>query len=132
MVLLVTNLLPASDGWAAEAKTIARESKGQGAAGATPAACLRVEIDPSSVDDVRTLGGRLAKSLAKRVLPAGHTLVLLTEGNSGKALGNYITSWGALDSDVIVLDEVPPRDAQFVRIGRLREGLVPLWLYAVQ
>src|SRR4029079_18747013 len=33
------------------------------AAGATPAACLRVEIDPSSVDDVRTLGGRLAKSL---------------------------------------------------------------------
>jgi ethanolamine utilization protein EutA len=102
------------------------------AAGATPAACLRVEIDPSSVDDVRTLGGRLAKSLAKRVLPAGHTLVLLTEGNSGKALGNYITSWGALDSDVIVLDEVPPRDAQFVRIGRLREGLVPLWLYAVQ
>lgn len=102
------------------------------AARATPAACLRVEVDPSSLDDVRALGSRLAKLLAAGALPGGQTLVLLTGGNSGKALGNYITGWGALESDVIVIDEVPPRDAQYVRIGRLREGLVPLWLYAVQ
>jgi ethanolamine utilization protein EutA len=102
------------------------------AARATPAACLRVEVDPSSLDDIRAVGSRLAKRLADGVLPAGQTLVLLTGGNSGKALGNYITGWGALDSDVIVVDEVPSRDAQYVRIGRLREGLVPLWLYAVQ
>lgn len=102
------------------------------AARATPAACLRVEVDPSSLDDVRAMGSRLTKLLAARAFPAGHTLVLLTGGNSGKALGNYITGWGVLKSEVIVLDEVPPRDAQYVRIGRLREGLVPLWLYAVQ
>lgn len=78
------------------------------------------------------MGSRLAKLLTARAFPTGHTLVLLTGGNSGKALGNYITGWGSLESEVIVLDEVPPRDAQYVRIGRLREGLVPLWLYAVQ
>jgi hypothetical protein len=27
---------------------------------------------------------------------------------------------------------VPPREAQFVRLGRLRETVVPLWLYAVR
>lgn len=102
------------------------------AARATPAACLRLEVDPASLEDIRALGNRLAKRLADGTFPEGQTLVLLTGGNSGKALGNYITGWGASESDVIVVDEVPARDAQYVRIGRLREGLVPLWLYAVQ
>ncbi len=102
------------------------------AARAKPAGCLRVDLDPASIGDVRAVGGRLAKLLAEGMIPVGQTLVLLTGGNAGKALGNYITVWGSLESDVIVIDEVPPREAQFVRIGRLREGLVPLWFYAVQ
>jgi ethanolamine utilization protein EutA len=102
------------------------------AARAKPAGCLRVDLDAANIDDVRAVGGRLAKLLADGVFPVDRTLVLLTSGNAGKALGNYITGWGALKSDVIVIDEVPPREAQFVRIGRLREGLLPLWFYAVQ
>ena len=102
------------------------------AARAKPAGCLRVDLDPDKVDSVRTIGGRLAKLLADGAFPGGQTLVLLTGGNAGKALGNYITGWGASEADVIVIDEVPRREAQFVRLGRMREGLVPLWFYAVQ
>ena len=58
--------------------------------------------------------------------------MLLVPANFGKVLGNYITRWGTLDEDLIVVDEVPLGDGQFVRLGRTREGVVPLWLYAIR
>jgi ethanolamine utilization protein EutA len=102
------------------------------AAHSEPAACLEVELNHPTVEVVRDLGGRLAKLLAAKPLPPGRTLVLLVPANSGKALGNYITRWGTLEVDLIVIDEVPLGEGQFVRVGRAREGVVPLWLYAVQ
>jgi ethanolamine utilization protein EutA len=102
------------------------------AAHGEPAACLQVELAQPTLDVVRNLGQRLARLLAERPRPPGHTLVLLVPANSGKVLGNYITRWGTLEVDLIVVDEVPLGEEQFVRLGRAREGVVPLWLYSVQ
>jgi ethanolamine utilization protein EutA len=97
-----------------------------------PAGCLQVELERQDLQAVRGLGNRLATLLAARPLARDVTLVLLVPSNLGKVLGGYITRWGTLDVSLIVVDEVPRRDAQFVRLGRLREGIVPLWLYAVR
>ncbi len=102
------------------------------AARGTPAACIRIDLDPPTLAAVRSLGHRLADALEARPFPPDRVLVLLVSANIGKVLGNYTTRWGTLNVEVIVVDEVPDRDAQFVRLGRSREGVVPVWLYAVR
>jgi ethanolamine utilization protein EutA len=102
------------------------------AARGTPAACVQIELDPPSLCAVRTLGSRLAEALETRPYPPDRVLVLLVPVNLGKALGNYATRWGTLNVDLIVVDEVPLRDAQFVRLGRSQQGVVPVWLYAAR
>jgi ethanolamine utilization protein EutA len=101
------------------------------AAAAGHAAAIQIDL-PQDLAAVRQVGELLATALANNPLPAGLTLVLLLESNLGKALGNYVTRWGKLEVDLIVIDEVPRRDAQFLRLGRPRETVVPLWLYAVR
>lgn len=96
------------------------------------AAALRVDLAQQEPQSLRQLGELLTRGLAAHPLPQGTTLVLLVEANLGKTLGHLVTRWGKLDVDLIVLDEVPPRDAQLVRVGRLRESVVPLSLYAVR
>jgi hypothetical protein len=32
----------------------------------------------------------------------------------------------------MVLDEVPRSDGHFARLGAVREGVVPLWIHALQ
>jgi ethanolamine utilization protein EutA len=78
------------------------------------------------------VGERLAAALAARQQPLQRPLVLLLEANLGKVLGGYATRWGTLDVPLVVVDEVPPRDAQFVRLGRPVEGTVPLSLYGIR
>ena len=58
-------------------------------------------------------------------------LVLLIEGNFGKTLGNYITHWGKLSLALVVIDEVAMRDAHFVNLGKLQQGLVPVSFYGM-
>ena len=58
-------------------------------------------------------------------------LVLLIEGNFGKTLGNYITHWGKLSLVLVVIDEVSMRDAHFVNLGKLQQGLVPVSFYGM-
>ncbi len=93
---------------------------------------LQVELDEQNLDDLRRIGKLLSDGFESRPQPRGTTLVLLVEANVGKTLGHYVTRWGKLKVDLIVIDEVPSRDAQFVRVGRQRETVVPLWLYAVR
>jgi len=101
------------------------------AAHAMPAGCLRVELPTHDLSGVRSLADRLSQALTAASWPPDRTLLLLLEPNLGKVLGNYVTRWGALPIDLIVVDEIPPRDAQFVSLGRPREGVVPLWLYGL-
>jgi ethanolamine utilization protein EutA len=100
-------------------------------AAAGHAAAIQVDL-PQDLSAVRQVGELMATALASHPLPDGLTLVLLLESNLGKTLGNYVTRWGKLEVDLIVIDEVPRRDAQFLRLGRPRETVAPLWLYAVR
>lgn len=60
---------------------------------------------------------------------ATHPLVFVVQENLGKVLGQYVTRWGALPLRVLVIDEVPLRDAQYVQIGSPHSQVVPVSFY---
>ncbi|MBA3548161.1 MAG: ethanolamine ammonia-lyase reactivating factor EutA [Nannocystis sp.] len=91
--------------------------------------CLAVSLAGPAA--VKTLGRRLGEALRIRQFPDSLPLVLLVPDNVGKALGAYVSDWGRLPVTVIVLDEVDPRGARFVQIGRLVEQVVPVSFYGM-
>jgi ethanolamine utilization protein EutA len=94
-------------------------------------ACLRVEPGGRDTPSIRRMGQFLAAGLRRRSqgrLP----LVLLLSENAGKTLGHYVTEWGALPCRVVVIDEVPARDAHFARLGRMRQQVVPVSFYGLR
>ena len=98
-------------------KLVARSSRG---------GCLRIALGSSNLTDVRTLGNRLADAVSQITWQPGQPLILLVQENVGKTLGNYVTRWGTLPVDVIVVDEVSDRDAHFVQIGLPHHDVVPV------
>src|SRR5690606_24368712 len=74
------------------------------AAACDVAAALQIELPRADAPSVRQAGERLARLLEQHPLPPGTMLVVLVEANLGKTLGNYITRWGTLNLDVIVVD----------------------------
>lgn len=86
---------------------------------------------------LRRFGTALGTALAKAQAPAnakghrGPPLVVLTDANVGKALGNYASRWGGEPLNLVVIDEVPMRRAHFVNLGRLRHGVVPVSFYGM-
>ncbi len=102
------------------------------AAVAPRGACLQIvwpDAHPA-LDGVRTFGLDLGKALAS-VETNGHAIVLLTTANAGKAIGNYATGWQQGHHNLVVIDEIPVRDAQFVNLGRPRHGVVPVSFYGM-
>ena len=47
-------------------------------------------------------------------------------------LGDYATDWGRAGTELVVIDEIPVRDAQFVNVGRGHDGVVPVSYYGVR
>jgi ethanolamine utilization protein EutA len=82
--------------------------------------------------DVRAFGLALGSALTSSGRFQDAPLVLLTQHNIGKAIGNYATSWGNAGHNLIVIDEIPLRNAQFVNIGALRHGVVPVSFYGMR
>jgi ethanolamine utilization protein EutA len=120
--------LPSDAGEASfsEALALARRSA-QGA-------CIQVSHPRDSrmtLDDVRRLGTSLARASATAPPPDGLPIVLLLTENVGKAVGSYASDWGRSPLNLIVIDEIPVRDAQFVNIGRDRNGIVPVSFYGM-
>jgi ethanolamine utilization protein EutA len=93
--------------------------------------CLRVALPGPSAEAVRDLGGRIARELKVQCLPADRPLVLVLRENLGKVLGHYVTDWGALPVNLVVIDEVAVRDAQFIRVGRPHHQVVPVSFYGL-
>ncbi len=91
--------------------------------------CVQVKLGSLAVSAVRTLGQRLAGVLQRDAFPPTHPLVLLVQENIGKVLGQYVTAWGALPLRLLVIDEVPLRDAHYVQIGTARSQVVPVSYY---
>lgn len=93
--------------------------------------CLIVEIGSRSAATVREAGERLAAALDAVQFPSDRPLVLLVPENVGKSLGQYVTRWGARPWRLVVIDEVIARDAQYLRVGRARSGIVPVSFYGL-
>jgi ethanolamine utilization protein EutA len=102
----------------------------------TRGACIQVlpgeEASTGAVlTSVKTLGRRLAQALVSEEFPRARPVVILTPDNLGHAIGNYCTNWRRLPVNLIVIDEIPSRDAQFVNIGRLHNNIVPITFYGL-
>ena len=102
-------------------------------------ACLQVlpseqgspAVAGAALASVKTLGQRLAQALVREDFPPTQPLVILTPNNLGHALGNYATDWKQAPFNLIVIDEVPARDAHFVNIGKLHDNIVPITFYGM-
>ena len=93
--------------------------------------CAQIALGTHEASAVRNLGGRIASALRASEFPAGQPLVLLMQENLGKVLGHYVTQWGALSMNLVVIDEVPVRDAQYVQIGSPKNLVVPVSFYGL-
>jgi ethanolamine utilization protein EutA len=102
---------------------IARSPRGGG---------LFVSLGKEAGASVRELGQQLAQTCRAIEFPPERPLVLLVAENLGKTLGHYITEWGAAPLNLIVIDEITARDAQFVHIGRPREQVVPVSFFGLR
>jgi ethanolamine utilization protein EutA len=81
------------------------------------------------LERIRALGERLAGALATL---DGRVLVVLVPEDAATALGGYATGWGAVTGELVVLDQVVPRDAAFVTVGRARHGVVPVAFHGLR
>lgn len=93
--------------------------------------CLMIDLASHASAEVRAMGERLFAALVESNLPADAVLLLLVQHNVGKALGQYVSDWGRRPGNVVVIDEIPPRDAQYVRLGRPHRGNVPVSFYGL-
>jgi len=93
-------------------------------------ACIQIVGALTGRDGVQALGQRIGRALSASCANGG-PLVILTERNAGKTLGNYATDWGRTPANLIVVDEMPDRHAHFANIGRLRDGIVPVSFYGI-
>jgi len=96
------------------------------AARASRGACVQICASDFNPANIRMLGARLASALEQTAYPRDRPLVVLVERNIGKVLGHYATDWGRTWRNLIIIDEVAVREAQFVNIGILRDGMVPI------
>lgn len=80
---------------------------------------------------IKRLGVNLAEGLKRVSFSLDRPLIILAPDNYGKALGNYATNWRQSSANLIVIDEIPDRNAHFVNIGRLHRNIVPVSFYGV-
>ncbi len=94
-------------------------------------ACIQVLAANYCLEQVRTLASQIKHALQCSQYSPSQPLIILVEANIGKALGNYISDWGQLDYNLMVIDEVALRDAHFVYIGRAHQGMIPVSFYGL-
>jgi len=94
----------------------------------SPVADMEIPIC-ESLNSVKSFGLHL-KDACTRVKPR-KPIVLLVQHNYGLVLGNYASNWRQEPFDLIVIDEIPDRNAHFVNIGRLHNNIVPVSFYGV-
>lgn len=98
----------------------------------TRGGCVQIALDPADASAVRAMGEKLRGALRAVAFPPDRPLVLLLRENLGKVLGQYVTDWGALPLNLIVIDELAARDAQYVQIGAPRGDAVPVSFYGLR
>jgi ethanolamine utilization protein EutA len=93
--------------------------------------CISIHFEKVSALAVKRLGESLRNLLIEQLssMPPLSPLILVVSQNIGHALGSYITEWNRLPLPVIVLDEVPIKEARFVRIGAPLQQVIPVTFY---
>ena len=94
-------------------------------------ACIQISPCDNTLEQVRALASQFKHALQASKYAPSQPIVILVEANIGKALGNYISNWGQLDYNLIVIDEVALRDAHFVHIGCTHQGMIPISFYGL-
>lgn len=94
--------------------------------------CVWVEGFAADPAKLRAFGEGVARVLAAGALLETTLLVLLVPNNIGKTLGHYATRWGKLPAKLVVLDEVPRREADYVCLGRPVDGIVPVSFFGLR
>ena len=94
-------------------------------------ACMQITACNNSLEQVRAIVAQIKDALHTNQYAPCQPIVILVEANIGKALGNYISNWGQLDYNLMVIDEVALRDAHFVHIGRVQQGMIPVSFYGL-
>jgi ethanolamine utilization protein EutA len=93
--------------------------------------CVQVVPADRGASAVAALGDRIAAALRTIGFPGAHPLVLLVRDNIAKALGHYVSQWGSMPLNLVVLDEIEIRDARFVQIGSAHNQVVPVSFYGM-
>ncbi len=126
--LPVVTALPLSAGQAQIRRAL------QLAEAASGGACILVESSEAApgVAPVKAFGEALKAALAAGKPDLARPLVLLATANVAKAIGNYATDWKQSGQNLIVIDEIVQRDAQFVTIGKPRHCVVPVSFYGMR
>ena len=94
-------------------------------------ACIQISACNNTLEQVHALATHIKDALHTSKYAPTQPLVILVESNIGKALGNYVSDWGQLDYNLIVIDELPTRAAHFVHIGRSHQGMIPVSFYGL-
>lgn len=58
-------------------------------------------------------------------------LVFFVQGDVALTFGNYLTQWRAWQHPILIIDDVPHKDASFVNIGRKQHQVVPVSFYGI-
>jgi len=96
-------------------------------------ACIQIiNFSLPSLKDIQQLSEKIQSYFIDCIYPENQPLVILVEANIGKALGQYCSNWGEIMPQLIVIDEVPLRHAQFVQLGRLHQHMLPVSFYGMK
>ncbi len=95
-------------------------------------ACIQIiNLTSPNLADMRNLANTIQAHFLSSLYPENQPLVILVEANIGKALGQYCSKWGEIMQNLIVIDEVPLRHAQFLHIGRLHQQMLPVSFFGM-
>ena len=94
-------------------------------------ACIQIVACNNALEQIRTLSLQIKHALHASKYKPSQPIIILVEANIGKALGNYICDWGQSQYNLIVIDEVALRNAQFVHIGRTHQGMIPVSFFGL-
>jgi ethanolamine utilization protein EutA len=101
------------------------------AKGSPRGAAFRLVLADTTPAAIRSFAIRLRESLQGQAFPSHQPLVLFVAENVGKALGQYVTAWGAVPLHLLVIDEVTCHNAQYATIGAPRDQVIPVTFYGL-
>lgn len=90
------------------------------------------QYQSNRLEMIRTLGQSFVEALQALNPPKKLPIVVLVDCNIGKSLGAYATNWGQLSVNLIIIDEVMIKDANFVNLNKWYQQVVPVSFYGIK